>query len=317
MHRARNQRNINVKKLGLGLLVGLAAATTAPCGALAQDAHAGGEALVPVAPAQKPGFDRIHEADLRADLGFLASDGLEGRMSLAPGDDASVQWIAAEFAKAGLVPAARDADGKPSYLQSVPLVEYRPNSAANVLTLKSGKGSQSWKAPHLLGGYRDDIDLTAPLAFAGYGITAPGLGYDDYKGLDVRGKIVLVFEHEPQENDPASRFGGTGNTRYATNRVKALNAQAHGALALVVVAEPNRKHPRTSTASSASAAARAACPACRSRRWSTMNCTSRSSLSTMAWARSFWPVRAPAPRRSRRPSTRIFRPRAAWWRVKA
>lgn len=232
-----------MKKLGLGLLVGLAAATTAPCGALAQDAHAGAEALVPVAPAQKPGFDRIHEADLRADLGFLASDGLEGRMSLAPGDDASVQWIAAEFAKAGLVPAARDADGKPSYLQSVPLVEYRPNSAANVLTLKSGKGNQSWKAPHLLGGYRDDIDLTAPLAFAGYGITAPGLGYDDYKGLDVRGKIVLVFEHEPQENDPASRFGGTGNTRYATNRVKALNAQAHGALALVVVAEPNRKHP--------------------------------------------------------------------------
>ena len=87
------------------------------------------------------------------------------------------------------------------------------------------------------------MDLTAPLVFAGYGITAPGLGYDDYRGVDAKGKIVLVFEHEPQETDPASRFGGTGNTRYATNRVKALIAQAQGAVAVVVMAEPNRKHP--------------------------------------------------------------------------
>src|SRR5258707_2800014 len=52
-----------------------------------------------------------------------------------------------------------------------------------------------------------------------------------------------VSEHEPQENDPHSPFNGTGNTRYATNRVKALNAQAHGAVAVIVMAEPNRKHP--------------------------------------------------------------------------
>src|ERR1700679_1866715 len=75
------------------------------------------------------------------------------------------------------------------------------------------------------------------------GITAPGVSYDDYRGIDARGKIVVVFEHEPQENDPHSRFNGTGNTRYATNRVKAMNAQAHGALAVLVIAEPNRKHP--------------------------------------------------------------------------
>jgi len=51
-----------------------------------------------------------------------------------------------------------------------------------------------------------------------------------------------VYDHEPQEDDPTSIFNGTGNTRYATTRVKLLNAQAHGAVALVVVAEPNRKH---------------------------------------------------------------------------
>ncbi len=199
--------------------------------------------LAPVPAAQAPGYERIREADLRADLTFIASDALLGRMSLQPGDDAAVQWIAAEFAKAGLQPAASDAGGKPSYLQTVPLLEYRPNPAVNALTLRVGAAQQSWKAPDLIGGYRDDVDLSAPLVFAGFGITAPGVGYDDYKNLDVRGKVVLVFEHEPQENDPASRFNGTGNTRHATNRVKALNAQARGAVALLVMAEPNRKHP--------------------------------------------------------------------------
>jgi hypothetical protein len=78
--------------------------------------------------------------------------------------------------------------------------------------------------------------------FAGFGITALELGYDDYAGVDARGKIALIFDHEPQENDPKSRFNGTGNTRYATSRVKVLNAQKHGAVAVVIVAEPNRKH---------------------------------------------------------------------------
>jgi hypothetical protein len=193
--------------------------------------------------AAKAGYATISESDLRADLTFIASDALQGRMSLQPGDEASVQWVAAEFAKAGLQPGAVGADGRPSFFQPVPLVEYRAASAVNTLTLQAGGETKSWKAPDFLGGYREDVDIAAPLAFAGYGVTAPGVGYDDYRGLDARGRIVVVFEHEPQENDAKSRFGGTGNTRHATNRVKALNAQAHGAVALVVVAEPNRKHP--------------------------------------------------------------------------
>lgn len=217
--------------------LGLALAMLSASSALAATA------LAPVPAAQKPGFDRIREGDLRADLGFLASDGMQGRMSLQPGDEAAIQWVAAEFAKAGLKPAATDARGAASFFQPVRLLEYRPNTAANSLTLTTGTATQSWKFPDFTGGYKDDLDLSAPLVFAGYGITAPGIGYDDYQGLDARGKIVVVIEHEPQENDPKSRFGGTGNTRHATNRVKALNAQAHGALALIVLAEPNRKHP--------------------------------------------------------------------------
>jgi Zn-dependent M28 family amino/carboxypeptidase len=223
-----------MRRLGIGSALGLLATGTA---------QAEAPKLAPIPAAQAPGYERIREVDLRADLTFIASDALLGRMSLQPGDDASVEWIAAEFAKAGLKPAATDAKGQPSFLQRVPLIEYRANSAANALTLRLGTTEQSWKAPEIIGGFRDDADITAPLAFAGFGITAPGVGYDDYKGLDAAGKVVVVFEHEPQENDPRARFGGTGNTRYATNRVKALNAQAHGALAMIVMAEPGRKHP--------------------------------------------------------------------------
>jgi hypothetical protein len=188
---------------------------------------------------ERAGFQHLRAADLKADLYFLASDALQGRMSLQPGDEAATQWVAAEFAKAGLEPAA----GHSSYLQAVPLIEYRGDRDASFVALKRGDKITQWHAPEVVGGFHDDLEITAPLVFAGYGITAPGLHYDDYRGIDVKGKFVAVFEHEPQENDSHSPFNGTGNTRYATNRVKALNAQAHGAVALIVMAEPNRKHP--------------------------------------------------------------------------
>jgi hypothetical protein len=189
--------------------------------------------------AEQPGFQRLRVADLKADLYFLASNPLQGRLSLQPGDDVATQWVAAEFAKAGLQPIGADS----SYLQAVPLIEYRGDREATFVKLQRADKVVQWRAPDLIGGFHDDIEIKSSLVFAGYGITAPGMRYDDYRGIDPRGKIVLVLEHEPQERDPHSIFNGTGNTRYATNRVKALNAQAHGAVAMLVMAEPNRKHP--------------------------------------------------------------------------
>src|ERR1700744_6523405 len=188
---------------------------------------------------ERPGYQHLRAADLKADLYFLASDALQGRMSLQPGDEAATQWVAAEFAKEGLQPPAKNS----SYLQAVPLIEYRADRDASFVALKRDGKITRWHAPEVIGGFHDDLEISAPLVFAGYGITAPGMRYDDYHGIDARGKIVAVFEHEPQENDPHSGFNGTGNTRYATNRVKALNAQAHGAIAVLVIAEPNRKLP--------------------------------------------------------------------------
>ena len=196
----------------------------------------------PIPTRERVGFAAIREADLRADLAFLTSDALGGRLSLQPGDEAAVAWIASEFSKAGLAPAATDAAGKSSFLQAIPLVEYRPDRMALAVTVTQAGKTMTWSAAQAIGGYKNDVDLSAPVVFAGFGITAPELGYDDYKGLDAKGRIVLIFDHEPQENDPRSIFNGTGNTRYATTRVKVMNAQAHGAVAVLIVAEPNRKH---------------------------------------------------------------------------
>jgi hypothetical protein len=66
--------------------------------------------------------------------------------------------------------------------------------------------------------------------FAGYGITAPGYDYDDYAGIDVHDKIVLVMTNEPGEMDSTSKFDGSVNTPYAELRTKAINAREHGAL---------------------------------------------------------------------------------------
>ena len=204
-------------------------------------------AQVPVAARVQAGFNSIREADLRANLTFLAGDGLQGRMSLQPGDDAAAEWVAAEFAKAGLKPAAIDTSGKPSFMQAVPLIEYKPDPAATLLSLSRKDGThQQWHAPVVSGAFRNKVDASAGLVYVGYGITAPELNYDDYAKVDVRGKIVLLMEHEPQEDDPKSIFNGTGNTRYATSRVKLLNAQRHGAIAVLLMQEPNATHVPTS-----------------------------------------------------------------------
>ena len=221
---------MKTKRIGLFVTVWLAISSLA-VPALGQQ---------PVPANLATGFNSIREEILRADLTFLASDALQGRMSLQPGDAVAIQWIASEFAKAGLKPAA---DG--SFFQPVDLIEYRADRAQSYVALKRGGNEKQWKFPDAFGSFPSDVDVTGDVVFAGFGITAPELHYDDYQGIDAHGKIVLVFDHEPQETDPSSIFNGTGNTRYATTRVKVLNAQAHGAVGVLVVAEPNRKHPST------------------------------------------------------------------------
>jgi len=182
------------------------------------------------------GLEDIQAAKLRADLTFLSSDALEGRMSLERGSEVAIQWIASEFLKAGLKPAFGD-----GFLQPVPLVEYKMDRENTFLKLRMHGAEQTFHAPDATGNYPNDGVYKGRVVFAGFGITAPELRYDDYAGIDARGKIVLVFNHEPQEDDASSIFNGKGNTRYANARAKMMIAQRHGAVALLIVPDPNHK----------------------------------------------------------------------------
>src|SRR5262249_47986799 len=88
--------------------------------------------------------------------------------------------------------------------------------------------------------FSDDGDVAGEVVFAGYGITAPPLGYDDYAGLDARGNGVLVMTGEPREPDPQGPFRPAEHFHYTELRHKILNAREHGAAAVVVVESPTR-----------------------------------------------------------------------------
>lgn len=197
-----------------------------------------GLAMVPVL-ARQPAPAQVSRERMRADLELLASAPLEGRASLTRGAETAARFLATEMRKAGLAPA--DAG---SYLQRFDLVPMRLDRDRSAVMVHHGTDQPERFVP-LAVSFPDparEVDLTADVVFAGYGITAPEFGYDDYAGLDVRGKAVLVFDHEPREDDPGAAFHGTGLTLHASTWTKTRNAQEHGAAALLVVTEPVNTH---------------------------------------------------------------------------
>jgi hypothetical protein len=191
-------------------------------------------AFTPAAPAE----DQVNRERMRADLEFLCSPPIEGRASLTRGADAAAWFLAAEMRKIGLQPASGT-----GFLQRFDVVPLRLDPGRSSIQVVQGGAERTFAAGSVF--FPEPgrpIDLTLEVVFAGYGITAPELGYDDYAGVDVAGKAVLVFDHEPQENDPRSAFHGTGFTLHANLWTKTRNAERHGAAAILVVTEPVNSH---------------------------------------------------------------------------
>jgi hypothetical protein len=184
------------------------------------------------------GYDAIQAARLKADLTFLSSDALDGRRSLERGSEVAIQWIASEFAKAGLKPLSGD-----SYLQPVPIIEFNADRDLTTLAITRDGRTETFRLPDAAAVFPHEISVSGSVVFAGFGITAPELNYDDYAGIDAKGKIVLIFNHEPQESDAGSVFNGKGNTRYANNNYKLFNAERHGAIAVLTMPDPNHQGP--------------------------------------------------------------------------
>ncbi len=170
---------------------------------------------------------------------ILSAPETEGRSSGTPGAERAAHHIAAVFRAAGLAPAGDSG----TYLQSFPVTTgIRLGTTNAFAVLAPSARSLALGRDFMPLAVSSDGAEASDLVFAGYGITAPDLHYDDYAGLDVRGKIVLVLTEEPRARDASSPFRRPEAYHYSERSHKIINAREHGARAIVLVA-----HPRAST----------------------------------------------------------------------
>jgi hypothetical protein len=203
-------------------------------------------ALAIVAVVRVVAAPEIHADRLLDHIKFLASDDLKGRDTGSEGLRQAAEYIADQFKAAGLQPGWNGGWMQP-FNVDVGLTIGR----GNVLTI-SGRDVT---VPLMLGVSYYPLAATpnedsnavstelrdVPLVFAGYGLSVPRLSYDDYAAIDVRGKAVLIFSHEPQEQASSSRLNGARPLPETTLSAKARAARNHGAKALIVVSDPTHR----------------------------------------------------------------------------
>src|SRR5437867_438495 len=184
--------------------------------------------LTLIAQAQTISGERI-----RAHVKFLSSDLLEGRGVAVRGGDLATEYIATQFALAGAKPAGDDR----TYFQKVPLVGVQTSPDAKLSAAASGKDLAFRWLDEFVGVNRRQQateDFEAEAIFVGHGIVAPEFRWDDFKGVDVKGKILVLFTNEPTSTDPKF-FGGRALTYYGRWSYKYEEALRHGALGVVII----------------------------------------------------------------------------------
>lgn len=177
-----------------------------------------------------------------AHLRFLAADQLQGRAPGSEGATLAAQYIATQFATAGLEPAVADT----SYMQRFSLIAAQPSTrlafrARGGASLRPRPGEEyvAWTTAPV-----DSTSAFGGVAFVGYGISAPELGWDDYKGADLTGAVLLILAGEPLTTD---RFQRDTATVYGDWEYKLEEAWSHGAAAAFLVHMPYESEPAAPT----------------------------------------------------------------------
>jgi len=195
-------------------------------------------ASYPAHPATSP---EITAADLSARDRAIADDAFEGRWPGSATGEAAAQWIADEMKRIGLEPGNHG-----SYFQAVPAVNIELDPGKSKLAIDTQSGAVTPKylddAVYVTPRYASDtVDIAkAPLVFVGYGVVAPEYRWDDYAGLDVKGKTVVILINDPGNEDakPDPKFfKGKAMTYYGRWTYKYEEAARHGAAAALIVHE--------------------------------------------------------------------------------
>ncbi|MBN9118651.1 MAG: M20/M25/M40 family metallo-hydrolase [Planctomycetes bacterium] len=170
---------------------------------------------------------------IKADVAHLASDRFEGRGPGTRGEELTTDFLAGEFKKAGLKPVG--AGG--TYLQPVPLVRVVTSPKSTLRAIKGKDALDIVCDEEFSGTSHTQTELEqfdAEVVFVGHGITAPEFEWDDYKDVDVKGKVVVLFTNEPPSDDP-KWFGGRALTYYGRWTFKFEEAARRGAKACFII----------------------------------------------------------------------------------
>jgi aminopeptidase YwaD len=185
------------------------------------------------------GEEAIQASALLEQVRTLAAPEMEGRASGTRGADRAAAHLAAEFRKIRLRPLG----DRGTYLQAFEVTTGVRLGERNRLALELDGARKTYEAGIAFHpfGFSEEGNVSGEVAFAGYGITASELNYDDYASLDVHGKIVLVMTHEPQDTNEQGPFRRPEAFHYTEVRYKVINAREHGAKGIIVVTGPNHQ----------------------------------------------------------------------------
>src|SRR3954447_8846921 len=172
----------------------------------------------------------VDQRVLKAHLEFLADDALEGRRPGTRGGELAAKYIAAQFERLGLQPAGDSG----TYYQHVPIITLTPNPTIRIAGPTSG--DLTYPKDYVLWSMRNDslVSLKSDLVFVGYGIVAPEYQWDDYRGLDVKNKIVVALVNDPGLRD-STIFRGPILTYYGRWTYKIEEAQRQGAAGILMI----------------------------------------------------------------------------------
>src|SRR6266498_608366 len=194
-------------------------------------------ALLSEATDAESAASQIDENKLRSHVKYLADDLLEGRGPGSRGGMLAAKYIAAQFEALGLEPAAADR----SFFQQAQMIGTRTDPSTK-LTVKSDAAAAEFKfGDEFVAGTdleQAEIPINSEIIFAGYGVSAPENNWDDYKGLDVRGKVLMIMVNDPPATpSEPNPFGGKALTYYGRWTYKYEEAARRGAAGVILIHE--------------------------------------------------------------------------------
>ncbi|MFC3078801.1 M28 family metallopeptidase [Phenylobacterium terrae] len=197
-------------------------------------------ALILALAAQAAAAQTIAPDRLKAHVETLASDAFEGRAPATPGETKTVDYLVGQFKAAGVKPGGKLKGGARSWTQDVPLAQFDISGPVSVRV--SASGDLAWEQGREVAlrasQLTSQVDIQdAPIVFVGYGVHAPERNWDDFKGVDLKGKIALALVNDPDFETGQGDFGGKAMTWYGRWPYKYEEAAKQGALGLLVIHE--------------------------------------------------------------------------------